>query len=229
MARSAQERKLANAECARQSRKRKHDELTRLQGEVDQYKRRLLAVEHENVMLRQTVQAQEARTYTQALAMASQPFEAISDLVDVSKRELVTIGRTSEPELNLYPMNTPCPLDGVSVADIVAVSGSTDSSLTPSPTIGASCGTDQLDPSDLRLPAPNAALVSAIESFVPDTVAPSALSAAPVASATAPSTVSTSALCFEPAAAEQDELEELLQLDMFDWGDRIRLPAGLHV
>merc|ERR1711865_1273497 len=165
-------------------------------------------------MLRQTVQAQEARTYTQT--MASQPFDAISDLVDVSNRELVTIGRTSELELNLYPMNTPC--HGVSVADIVAVSGSTDSSLTPSPTIGASCGTDQLHPSDLRLPAPNAALVSAIESFVLDTVAP-----------TAPSTVSTSALCLEPAAAEQDELEELLQLDMFDWGDRIRLPTGLHV
>ena len=225
MARSAQERKLANAECARQSRKRKQDEVTRLQGEVDQYKRRLLASEHENVMLRQTVQAQEARTYTQT--MASQPFDAISDLVDVSNRELVTIGRTSEPELNLYPMNTPC--HGVSVADIVAVSGSTDSSLTPSPTIGASCGTDQLHPSDLRLPAPNAALVSAIESFVLDTVAPSALSAAPVAAATAPSTVSTSALCLEPAAAEQDELEGLLQLDMFDWGDRIRLPTGLHV
>merc|ERR1711865_682317 len=167
-------------------------------------------------MLRQTVQAQEARTYTQT--MASQPFDAISDLA---------IGRTSEPELNLYPMNTPC--HGVSVADIVAVSSSTDSSLTPSPTIGASCGTDQLHPSDLRLPAPNAALVSAIESFVLDTVAPSALSAAPVAAATAPSTVSTSALCLEPAAAEQDELEELLQLDMFDWGDRIRLPTGLHV
>lgn len=55
MARTVEERKLANAECARQSRKRKNEQLTTLQDEVDSYKRRLAEVEHENSILRQSI------------------------------------------------------------------------------------------------------------------------------------------------------------------------------
>lgn len=56
MARTIEERKLANAECARQSRKRKNEQLTTLEDEVDSYKRRLAEVEHENAILRQSIQ-----------------------------------------------------------------------------------------------------------------------------------------------------------------------------
>jgi len=55
MARTTEERKLANAECARQSRKRKNEQLEQLQQEVDSYKRRICKVEHENAALRQSI------------------------------------------------------------------------------------------------------------------------------------------------------------------------------
>ena len=55
MARTTEERKLANAECARQSRKRKNEQLEQLQREVDSYKRRICKVENENASLRQSI------------------------------------------------------------------------------------------------------------------------------------------------------------------------------
>ena len=55
MARTTEERKLANAQCARESRKRKNEQLTSLQIEVEAYKRRLCAVERENLALRRSI------------------------------------------------------------------------------------------------------------------------------------------------------------------------------
>jgi len=55
MARTADERKLANTAYARKSRKRKTDALMSLQHQVDMYKQRLCELEQENLLLRQTV------------------------------------------------------------------------------------------------------------------------------------------------------------------------------
>lgn len=55
MARTSEERKLANAQCARESRKRKNEQLVTLQEEIESYKRRLCEVERENVALRRSI------------------------------------------------------------------------------------------------------------------------------------------------------------------------------
>jgi len=73
MARTIEERKLANAECARQSRKRKNEQLTTLQDEVDSYKRRLAEVEHENAILRQSIK--QCSTGILVPRMAARPIE----------------------------------------------------------------------------------------------------------------------------------------------------------
>merc|ERR1711971_1059657 len=117
MGRSAEERRLRNAECARQSRKRKQDELDTLHAEVATLKRRLVEVEHQNLSLMKVVQAGYSTTDTQPLAMVTQP-PAVAAIT------------TTTPELYT---TIPLPLNGVSVADMVLdgsgrmVSGSAES------------------------------------------------------------------------------------------------------